>query len=278
METVVNTEQAEAWNGYEGNHWADNHDRYNAVNSGFNDPLLTAAAIGEHDRVLDIGCGTGQVTRLAALRAPGGHAVGVDLSAPMLRRAEAIAAAEGVANARFVHGDAQVHPLGDAEFDVAVSRFGVMFFADPVAAFTNVARALRPGGRVALLVIRELAGLSGVLAAVERHLPASPDPAKSGTGPLSLSDPDVVHEVFTAAGFTDIAATAVDAQQVWGRDAVDAAGFLGDWGPLRFQLDKVDQPTAAKIRAELIEQLRPFEEPDAVRLRGAAWLITAVRS
>src|SRR3954471_7095204 len=119
MRSIVNTAQAEAWNGYEGGHWAAHQSRYDAVNSGFNEHLLAAAAIGEQDRVLDVGCGTGQLTRLAARRAR--HATGVDLSAPMLARARASAAAEGVANVTFDQADAQVHPFAGGAFDVAMS-------------------------------------------------------------------------------------------------------------------------------------------------------------
>ncbi|GII56891.1 methyltransferase [Planotetraspora thailandica] len=291
MRGIVNVEQAEAWNGYEGNHWAGNHDRYDAVNSGFNDHLLSAAAVGDGDRVLDIGCGNGQVTRLAARQAGRGHATGLDLSAPMLRRARELAAAEGVANATFIEGDAQVHPLPAAGFDVAVSRFGIMFFSDPVAAFANIARALRPGGRVALLSLRAGDGseLEPVFAAVRRDLPGLVGGAReSGArepvarepvapGPDSMSDPDRVRQVLTGAGFTDVGTSPVDAPQVWGRDAEDAAAFLGAWGPVQHIMRQVEPDAAARARHTLTEALRPFEQPDAVRLRGTAWLITAIR-
>ena len=249
MHEIANTEQAEVWNGYDGTHWADHHARYDAVNSGFNDAVLAAAAIVDQDRVLDIGCGAGQLTRLAARRARAGAAVGIDLSEAMLRRAAELATEP---NARFVRGDAQVHPFADAEFDVAISRFGVMFFADPVAAFGNIGRALRPGGRLALLSVRRLGDLESVLGA----------PMK----PMPLSDPASIRAVLT--GFGDVKVTAVDAPQVWGRDAADAADFLLGWGPVR---------RAALIRDDLIDGLRRFEEPDAVRLRGAAWLIVATK-
>ncbi|MFC6933602.1 class I SAM-dependent methyltransferase [Actinomadura yumaensis] len=172
MPQIVNTHQSEAWNGYEGRHWADHHDRYDQVNGGFNAALLDAAALTAEDRVLDLGCGNGQVTRLAARRARA--ATGIDLSGPMLDRARALAAEEGVANVTFERGDAQVHPL--PESTAAISRFGVMFFADPVAAFANVARALVPGGRLAFLCMTALEGteLGSVLAAMGEHLPARP--------------------------------------------------------------------------------------------------------
>jgi ubiquinone/menaquinone biosynthesis C-methylase UbiE len=103
---IVNTEQAQAWNGPEGAHWARNQDRWNAVNEGFSEPLLDAAGITEGVQTLDLGCGSGQTTRLAALRAPQGHALGLDLSGPMLAGARARAEREGIANVSFTQGDA----------------------------------------------------------------------------------------------------------------------------------------------------------------------------
>lgn len=278
MHSIVNTDQADAWNGYEGEHWADHQDRYDAVNSGFNDRLLAAAAIADGDRVLDIGCGTGQLTRLAARRAALGNATGLDLSAPMLRRARASAAREGLANVSFEQGDAQVHPLPTAGFDVALSRFGIMFFADPVAAFANIGRALRPGGRLAFVAMRDFAehDLGPVLAAMLRQLPST-EAAETGSGPLSLADPAVIRTVLESAGFTGVAVAAEDAAQTWGRDAADAEAFLAAWGPIRFQLDQVGQNAAAQARQALLAALRPYEEPGGVRLKGAAWLVTAVR-
>ncbi|MBY8875400.1 methyltransferase domain-containing protein [Micromonospora sp. PLK6-60] len=272
METLVNAHQAEAWNGYEGRHWADHQDRYDAVNAGFNELLLAAVRPG--DRVLDVGCGTGQLTRLAA-RA--GHAVGVDLSAPMLDRARATAVEEGVSTVEFVRADAQVHPFPAAAYDVALSRFGVMFFADPVAAFGNIGRALRPGGRLAFVCLDDFhrGDLGAVLGALAAQLPPSGTDGTGAAEPLSLADPAVVARVLTAAGFTGIECVPVQAVAHWGRDAVDAGRFLAGWGPIRHQLDRVDPATAARARAALVEALRPYQHPDAVRLRATAWLVTA---
>jgi SAM-dependent methyltransferase len=280
LRVIVNTGQAEAWNGYEGRHWADHQDRYDAVNSGFNDYLLAAAVIEERDRVLDIGCGNGQVTRLAARLAHHGHVLGLDLSAPMRARAQASAADEGIANVTVDLGDAQVYPFTDGAFDLAISRFGIMFFADPVAAFGNIARALRPGGRLAFLCLPDPGGtdLGTVLAAMAEHLPVPAAAEPGGAGPLSLADPAVIHQVLTRAGFEAVNPVLVRADQVWGRDAEDAAGFLGDWGPLHFLLGQVDQRAATRARTALATALRPYEQPDAVRLRATAWLVTAVRA
>lgn len=270
MTEIVNVHQSEAWNGYEGRHWADHHDRYDAVNGGFNEALLDAAAIGPHDRVLDIGCGNGQVARLAAGRARLGGATGVDLSGPMLARARALAEGEGVRNVTFEQGDAQVYPFAEGGFDVAVSRAGVMFFADPVAAFGNVRRALREGGRLAFLSMASLAGSD--LGTVFAVLPPRDEPAIGHHGPLSLSDPGRVHEILDGAGFRDAACRHVEAEQVWGRDARDAARFLAGWGPIRHNYGESDE-----IVESFVAALRPFERDGAVRLRGAAWLVTARR-
>ncbi|WP_158850872.1 class I SAM-dependent methyltransferase [Saccharothrix deserti] len=267
MPNILNTHQAEAWNGYEGSHWADNQARYDAVNSGFNDMLRTAAGIGPHHRVLDVGCGNGQVTRLAARRAA--HATGVDLSGPMLARARASAVEEGLGNVVFEQGDAQVFPFPPHTFDVALSRFGIMFFADPVAAFSNIRSALRPGGRLAFLSMRDFGHLANVLAALGDW------PASSDSGPLSLSDPAVIDRVLIGAGFTDVEAEAVEADQVWGRDVADATDFIMGWGPVKFALRDVPPSTVDELRGAVAEALTPYADADAVRLRGTARLVTA---
>lgn len=275
MAGIVNTAQAEAWNGYEGEHWAAHQDRYDAVNSGFNDALLEAAVIGERARVLDVGCGNGQLTRLAARRARLGHASGLDLSGPMLARARDRAAAEQVPNVSFEQGDAQVYPFPDAAFDVAISRFGVMFFADPVAAFANIRRALRPAGRLAFACMTALTGtdLGTVFGAMGPYLPRPT--GEDGSGPTSLADPEHTRSVLTAARFEDVTCTHAEADQIWGRDVADAAEFITGWGPVRYHLGKVDAESAAQARDALTAALRDFAEPDAVRLRGTAWLVTA---
>jgi SAM-dependent methyltransferase len=142
---VTNEEQARYWNGDEAAHWLAYEDRYERMLAPFTGHVMTSAAIGRADRVIDIGCGTGSRTRAAGRVATGGQALGVDLSAAMLRRAARRAREEGLANVRFEHGDAQMYRFKPGAWDAAVSRFGVMFFANPVAAFANVGRGLRAG-------------------------------------------------------------------------------------------------------------------------------------
>ncbi|MET9346020.1 class I SAM-dependent methyltransferase [Streptomyces termitum] len=280
MTTIANTAQEQAWNGPEGAHWARHQDRWNAVNDGFNAPLLDAAGITGDHRVLDLGCGAGRTTRLAALRAPRGHALGLDLSAPMLAEARAQAAREGVANASFVRGDAQTHPFETGSFDAAVSRYGAMFFADPEAAFGNIGRALRPGGRLALVCPSDPDGNGWVTAmtSLRAILPVG-DFARPGLpGMFSLADPDRVRAVLAAAGFARTSVEEVRAYGTWGRDAADAAGFLLATGPGRHLMGQADEPTRARARAALTAHLRAHKTPTGpVRLLSTAWLVTAVR-
>jgi ubiquinone/menaquinone biosynthesis C-methylase UbiE len=277
MQSIVNTEQAQAWNGYEGVHWADHQDRWDVVNSGANDHLFAAAAIGDHDRVLDVGCGNGQTSRLAARLAAHGQIVGLDLSRPMLERARASAAAEGLSNVRFEQGDAQVYPFAPATFDVAISRFGIMFFADPIAAFGNVRRALQPSGRLAFVSLGDLRNndLGVLFAALARHVPVSAPAASAPTGPFSLSDPARIHEVLSQAGFRDVSATPIEWAMPFGRDAADAAEFLVGSGPVHAALEHADQRAKRQALQAVTDALQPFEGADGVRLRGSHWLVRA---
>ena len=140
--------QDQYWNGPEASHWLVHEHRYERMGAPFTRLVLDAAAVARADRVLDIGCGTGSTTCTAARAADDGQALGVDIARPLLQRAKQRARHDGLTNVRFEHGDAQTHRLAPSGFDVAISRFGVMFFSDPTAAFANIARGLRPGGWV----------------------------------------------------------------------------------------------------------------------------------
>jgi SAM-dependent methyltransferase len=270
MKSMVNKQQAEAWNGHEGAHWAENADRYDAMAAGINDPLFAAASIGEHDRVLDVGCGTGRITRLAARRAARG-------SAPMLERARAVAAEEGLANVTFEQGDAQVHPFPADGYDVAVSRGGVMFFTDHVAAFANIGRALRPGGRLVFAGPQPGRPDGDHARAFAALGPLMRGPSPAQRGMASLTDAARIHEVLTGAGFEDVSVEPVEVPVVWGRNADDAVEFYLATGPVRFNLVDVDTATVDRVRDEVRSALRAYETPEGVRLRGAVWVVTATR-
>ena len=272
-----NAAQLRAWDGDEGTYWVAHADRFDRGVARHHQRLMTSAAIGSAERVLDIGCGSGQTTRDAARAATEGSALGVDLSAAMLAFARRRAAEERVTNARFEQVDAQVHPFEADAFDVAISRTGAQFFGDLAAAFTNIARAVRPGGRLAIVSwqaapsnewIREF---SGAMAA-GRDLPSPPPDAP---GPFSLADPDRVRLVLTTAGFSDVDLEAIEEPMWFGHDADDAHRFVG--GLLGWMLDGLDDPGRSRALDALHASLAAHETADGVLYESAAWLITATR-
>lgn len=275
---IVNVEQAEGWDGPEGEYWAAHQARFDATIRPHHARLMAAAAIAPGERVLDIGCGNGLTSRDAARAAgPGGSVLGVDLSGPMLARAEQLAKDEGLGNIRFEQADAQVHPFEAGAFDLAMSRFGVMFFADPVAAFTNIASAVRSGGRLVMLVWQSLAGNEWITAmrdalAVGRDLPVPPPGAP---GPFALADTDYARRTLTEAGFTDVTFAGSEQPFNVGPDADDAYGFAAGLNPVQMMLADLDEPTRARALDNLRATIADHESPDGVVFRSAAWIITA---
>jgi SAM-dependent methyltransferase len=275
--TIANVEMAAAWDGPEGEHWAENADRYEATGHRLWQSLLRAVPIGPEDAVLDIGCGTGRSTRDVARIASNGSVLGVDLSARMLERARAAARAEGLTNVRFEQGDAQVHPFPDAAFDLAISAFGAMFFADPVAAFANVARALRPHGRLALLAWRELRH-NEWLAAIRDALSvgrALPTPPAGAPGPFGLADRQHAATVLAAAGFADVTFDQVDEPIRLGEDADDAFSFVATLGITRGLTQDLDEAGRAAALGALHATLVDHDGDDGVLFGGSAWLVRA---
>ncbi len=272
---IVNTHQFEAWNGYEGRHWAAHQSRYDALNDPANSPLLDAARLRDTDTVLDIGCGNGRLTRLAARTAY--HAVGVDLSAPMLERARETAADEHLTNVTHLQADAQVHPFERASFDVALSRFGVMFFADPVAAFANIGRALRPGGRLAFVCPQPFAAMdqSVIFSAVAGHVTLPDFTEKQETGPAAFADPARTTHVLGEAGFERIAVDPLEVVQRWGTDATDAADFLFGWGPMRHWLRDATPASVADAHRAAAAAFDTYATDEGVDLTARYWLVTA---
>jgi SAM-dependent methyltransferase len=272
-----NAEQLKAWDGGEGDYWARNAGRYDASLARYHGRLLGAATIGAGDRVLDVGCGTGQTTRDAARLATTGSALGVDLSSQMLGVARSLAADEGVTNARFEQVDAQIHVFEDPAYDVAISRTGAMFFSDHAAAFANIGRALRPGGRLALLVWQELARNEWVVEfftalSAGRDLPAPPPGAP---GPFSLGDPDRVHRLLTGAGFSAPHLDSLSEPMYFGADTEDAFRFV--LGQLGWMLEGLDHESRARASANLRASIDAHATADGVAYDSATWLVTAER-
>lgn len=274
---VVNTEQAAAWDGHEGDVWTEHADRYDRASRRIWQRFVVKKLIGRADRVVDLGCGTGGPTRDVARLACEGQVTGIDLSTRMLELARQRSAAEGLANVTFVRGDAQVFPFEPEAFDVAVSSFGTMFFNDPVAAYTNIGGALRPSGALALLAWRRLEdngwlmSLRGALA-MGRQLSVPPPHAPT---PFALAEPERVHTILGSAGFDDVELEPIDELIDLGTDASDAMEFANTMGIVEGLIDGLDPEARAKAMSNLADLFVERETADGVLLASAAWLITA---
>ncbi|WHT23301.1 alpha/beta fold hydrolase [Crossiella sp. CA-258035] len=248
---------------------------YDAELRQHNELFRAAARIGARDRVLDIGCGAGQTTREAARAAVDGSVVGVDVSAPMLERARGLSAEQGLTNITFQQTDAQAHRFPPASFDLCISRFGTMFFADPVAAFTNIGRALRPGARLVLLVWQGR-DRNEWATAIRESLTATPA-TPVGPDAFSLADPAATEEVLAAAGFTGISFTDVHVPVYYGPDsatALDAVLRLLKFGDL---LAGLDPAAAEQARTRLRATLDAHTTGSGVLFDSRAWIVTAHR-
>jgi SAM-dependent methyltransferase len=241
-----------------------------------NERLRAAADVRPDDRVLDVGCGTGQSTRDAGRAAVAGTALGVDISTEMLDRARRLSDKEGLRNVTFQRADAQVHNFPPAHFDLCVSRFGTMFFADPVAAFTNIGRALRPRARLVLLVWqhRERNEWSGAI----RHAiagAATPPPPANGPDAFSLADPVVTEGILTTAGFTDVTFTDVHEPIYYGRDSAAAYDAVLSLREPKVLLATQDATAAASERLRAV--LAAHDTGSGVYFDSRSWIITASR-
>jgi SAM-dependent methyltransferase len=235
-------------------------------------------------RVLDVGCGFGDTTqRIAGLVGPDGEAFGVDAAARFVETATAEAAEAGVANTRFMAADVQTAPLGEG-FDMAFSRVGTMFFANPVVALRNIRAALAPGGRLVMVVWRRRTDNDWlyraqqiVEAIVER--PDEYDDPTCGPGPFSMADADTTSEILVHAGFSDIAFHRCDIPILIGRDIDEAVALVMAMGPageiMRLLGDRA-RPLEVPVRAALRDGFAEFDGPEGVVARASTWIVSAV--
>jgi SAM-dependent methyltransferase len=280
--SIANTEQAEHWNTGPGvAHWVTNQARYDRMHAPFTALILDAASLRPGENVLDVGCGCGSTTLAAARLVAPGRAAGLDLSGPMLARARADAAAAGLANTVFRQGDAQVEPLEPASFDAVISRFGVMFFADPVAAFANLRSATRSGGRLVFVCWQPQAVNQWLLvpgAALAEHLPPPAPAPAGGPGMFAFADPDRLRPILAAAGWRDVGITSEHASiLVGGGGSVDdTVEFLRTATIGRTMLAGADPATADRALASVRAALTPYADAEGVHLDAAVWLVRAV--
>ena len=261
--------------------WLASESHTELVSASFGDAALNRLALGPGDQVVDIGCGSGSTTlALANAVGPAGRAVGIDIAPAMVQAAQEHARGRDIEHAVFVTADAQVDDLGDAIYDAAYSRFGVMFFADPVSAFGNIRRSLRYEGRLAFtcwtnIFANEWMFVPGsAVVSVTGALPPMPGPGEPG--PFSLEDPERLEAVLRDSGFNDIEITRQEESIVIPREEIESLAELSSRvGPVREALRTADPDTASAIKQAVRTALSDRIEHDELRLGASALIVTA---
>lgn len=282
-EAAPNAEQIEYWNGAVGQRWLAYNDWLDERTEAYGRAALEAAAPWPGEAVLDIGCGAGATSfELARAVGPGGAVTGIDISAPLLGRARERAAALGLPVA-FLEADASRPPFAPHSFDLLFSRFGVMFFDDPAAAFGELRKTLRPGGRIAFACwqaprLNDWYELP--LAAIDGIVERAPVDARQ-PGPFAFSDPGRVRDVLAGAGFSHVELRPFATPFYLGRGATaeamadDAMAQVFRVGPVGRLLESQSDEVAAKARAAIRAALLGLAGDDGLEVGGAIWVVTA---
>jgi SAM-dependent methyltransferase len=271
---TVNTEQIDYWNGAAADTWVAQQERLDRQLDPLGRAALRALAPRPGENVLDVGCGSGQTTlQLADAVGPGGRVVGLDVSSQLLAAARR---RNELAQVAFERGDAQRHDF-DRPFDAIYSRFGVMFFGDPVAAFANLRRALKPGGRMAFVCWRAEAAnpiMTVPMAAAAKHLPSFPPPQDpDAPGPFAFADNARLARILVAAGFGAISIAPHD-EPIGGNDRAGTLELALHIGPLGRYLREHPERHAAVIDA-VRDAIEPFIVDGIARIPSATWIVTA---
>ncbi len=271
-----NQKQREYWSGVVGQNWAARQDIFDAGFVHITAALMDFAAPRRGETVLDIGCGAGTTTIALAQAVAPGRAVGIDISAPLVAAARERARAAR-SSAEFVEGDASDHAFGPA-FDLAFSRFGVMFFADPVRSFTSIRRALRPGGRLAFVCWCPFEQVEAVYApyAAARDLLPPEEPVKpDAPGPFGLCDSARTVSILTQAGFSAIKVEKVERPSPMGATVDEAVEQAMNLGPLAFATRNADDAVKLAVRARIRPVLERYQTAGGIAPPAAFWLVAA---
>ncbi len=277
--TESNAAQIDYWNHTAGPRWLAADDHLARLLGPLQTPLVERAAAAPSERILDVGCGSGQSSAVLAEQVGAhGSVLGVDISAPLLSRARTRAAA--LPQLAFAQADAQTHAFAPGAFDLVFSRFGVMFFADPIAAFTNLAAATRAGGRLVFACWRafiENPWMAQGCAAMAKHITPAPPPDPGAPGPFSFADAGHVRSVLESAGWSRVALEPFDTRLQIGVDVDDALHFATEIGPTAAPLRDAE-PAARQAALEAMRETYAAARGDhGVEFGGAIWLVTASR-
>jgi SAM-dependent methyltransferase len=278
----VNQEQRGYWATVGPQMYEQHSDRFEAMAAPFGHAMLDATHLRPGDRVLDVGCGHAAATIGAARRVgSAGRVVGVDISAGMLDAARQRVAATALETVALLEADAQVHAFDPGSFDAVISRFGTMFFEDPEAAFGNLARALRPGGRLAFVAWQEplkSEWIAVALGAVVPLLGCAPQLGTPGApGPWAFADGDRLVRLLTSGGFRDVTLETVTRQQRIAEDADDAVGFILSLPETQQMFAGAPDDTIAAATAAVRAAFASHAGPDGVVVNASAWLVSAHR-
>jgi SAM-dependent methyltransferase len=277
-----NADQIKHWNENAGPQWVALHDQITSQIQPLGETALARADVKPGERVLDIGCGCGDTSiAIARLVGPTGAVLGVDISAPMLERARGAAQAAGLENVRFEQADAQTAPLPERAKDLLFSRFGVMFFSDPEAAFTNLRTALVPGGRMSFVcwrAVNENPWMMTPAMAVMPHIPFTP-PDPSAPGPFAFADSGKVRGILERAGFVEVAFEPIDRDLTVGGEGSNldrVVEFLMNMGPAATAIRQAPPEARPKAMQAIREAIAPFHTEGGVKMAAAAWIVTAL--
>ena len=278
MASALNAGQIEFWNSAVAQTWVTQQTRLDQLFQPLTQVLLEHAAPRAGERAIDIGCGCGAtVLELAHRVGPAGRVLGIDISAPMLDLARKRVADAGLSQATLVRADMSTYGFTPQDFDLAVSRFGVMFFTNPVTAFANLHGALQPDGRLVFACFRPLSENPWVLeplTAAKHLLPPSAPPGPEEPGQFAFADPDRVRRILAEAGFHDIAFARHDPVMKLG-SAERAAELSCQIGPIARALTDAPDSLKTAVQDALVGAYRRHEGPDGVVFSGGNWIVSA---
>jgi SAM-dependent methyltransferase len=271
-----NAAQVTYWNENAGPTWVKLQAQLDEQLAGLGAATIAALGPQPGERIIDVGCGCGDTTlELARRVGPAGHVLGADISAPMLAVAKARAAAAGLAQAAFAEADAQTYAFEPA--DGVFSRFGVMFFADPIAAFANLRRALKPGGRVAFVCWRAMAENPVMTAPLAAILPLLPEPPPAAPpeapGPFAFADRNRLQRILSGSGFADIRIEPHDELIGW-RELDTAVTLALNMGPVGM-IARANPDLRPRLEPAVRGALTPYAGPEGVRIPSATWIVRA---
>lgn len=276
-DVLPNQDQSANWNTASGATWVAMQPVLDRILAPYEGLVVDAGFPGEGGRVLDIGCGAGATTLAMARRVgAGGRCVGLDISGPLVAAARARAAADGLGNASFIKGDAQTQKFEQGDFDAVISRFGVMFFDDPVAAFANIRRAARPGAGLAFAAFRSPAENDFLTTAPRAAAPLLPDlpvTRPDAPGQFAFADGDRVRSILEDSGWLAVELKPVDLPCTV--DEGDLTAYVTRLGPVGAALREADAATALKVRDALRQAFARFVDAGVAHFTTACWLATA---